>query len=37
VASILAGVSGFLFLYALNKKRKKRLRKTRLSRKQSIA
>ena len=37
VASILAGVSGFLFLYALNKKRKKRLRKTRLSRKRSIA
>ncbi len=34
VASILAGVSGYFFLFSLNKKRKKRLRKTRLSRKQ---
>lgn len=31
VASILAGISGFIFLIALNKKRKKRLRKARLS------
>jgi NhaA family Na+:H+ antiporter len=37
IASILAGVSGFIFLLALNKKRKKRLRKARLSRKRSLA
>jgi len=33
VASILAGVSGFVFLYSLNKKRAKRLRKARLTNK----
>ncbi len=37
VASVLAGVSGFIFLNALNKKRKKRIRKARLSSKRSIA
>lgn len=37
VASILAGVSGFVFLYAVNKKRKKRLRKARISIKKSIS
>jgi len=37
VASVLAGVSGFVFLNALNKKRKKRIRKARLSSKRSIA
>lgn len=37
VASVLAGVSGYVFLNALNKKRKKRIRKARLSSKQSIA
>jgi len=29
VASVLAGISGFVFLFALNKKRKKQLRKAR--------
>ena len=37
VSSVLAGVSGFIFLNALNKKRKKRIRKARLSSKRSIA
>ena len=37
VASVLAGVSVFIFLNALNKKRKKRIRKARLSSKRSIA
>jgi len=37
VASVLAGVSGYIFLNALNKKRKKRIRKARLSSKRSIA
>jgi NhaA family Na+:H+ antiporter len=36
VASILAGVSGFVFLYTLNKKRKKRIRKARISPKRPI-
>jgi Na+:H+ antiporter, NhaA family len=31
VASVLAGVSGFIFLYTLNKKRKKRIRKARIA------
>lgn len=37
VTSILAGVSGFIFLYTLNKKRKKRIRKARLSSKRYTA
>jgi NhaA family Na+:H+ antiporter len=37
VSSLLAGVSGYVFLNALNKKRKKRIRKARLSSKRSIA
>ncbi len=36
-ASVLAGVSGFIYLNALNKKRKKRIRKARLSSKRSTA
>jgi len=36
VASVLAGVSGFVFLYTLNKKRKKRIRKARSSGKRSV-
>jgi NhaA family Na+:H+ antiporter len=37
VASILAGVTGFVFLLSLNKKRKKRIRKARLSKKRKLA
>ena len=37
IASILAGVSGFVFLLSLNKKRKKRIRKARLSKKRKLA
>ncbi len=37
VASVLAGVSGFLFLLSLNKKRQKRIRKARLSTDRTLA
>lgn len=37
LASILAGVSGFIFLLSLNKKRKRRIRKARISSQRKIA
>jgi NhaA family Na+:H+ antiporter len=37
VASLLAGVSGFVFLLSLNKKRQKRIRKARLSTNRTLA